>query len=570
MHRILRINLTERQAAIEPLPATYRSLGGRGLTARIISDEVPPTCDPLGTQNKLVFAAGLCAGTSVPNSGRLSVGAKSPLTGTIKESNAGGSVAQKIARLGFRAVIVEGAAKEPVTVKIDRDGIRFESAAALAGRGNYQVIELLKNECGPGVGIVSIGQAGEMRLKAAAISVTTPDFHVRVAARGGLGALMGAKGLKALVLDDAGCEAVPVADPERLKVAVQAFTRGVLSHPLIGGLKAFGTPILVNMMDAMGTIVTKNYSQGRFAGAEQISGEHMAEIVAQRPNAKPSHACMRGCVIQCSNIYTDPAGELVVAGIEYETVALMGSNCLIDDLDAIAAMNRACNDFGLDTMDVGGALAVAMEAGLLAWGDAAAAVQLVAEIGAGSERGRMIGNGVKHTGEALGVTRIPHVKGQCLSGYDPRGLKGTGVTYATATMGADHTCGNALPSPANPGYDPAASSAQAPVSQFLQRYFAAVDSLGICLFAMVPPLDMPELQQHLVACVAAIVGEELGSDYLLELGGAVVKVEKAFNDAAGFTSADDRLPDFFSTEALPETGQIFDVATDELDSVHAD
>ena len=369
------------------------------------------------------------------------------------------------------------------------------------------------------------------------------------------------------MVDDQGGSPVSVADREQLTQAARAYSKGALSHPLLGGLRAFGTGILVNMMNEMGAIVTKNYSQGKFAGAESLSGERIAELTQKRPNGHAAHGCMNGCIIQCSNILTDADGEFLCSSVEYETLALLGSNCMIDDLDGVAKLNSMCNDFGLDTMDVGGAIAVAMEAGELPWGDTEAALALLGEVGSGTERGRMIGNGVRYTGEKLGVSRIPAVKGQCLSGYDPRALKGTGVTYATSTMGADHTCGNALPSPANPAYDPTAATGQAPVSQFLQKYFAAIDSLGLCLFVAVPALDMPELQQHLVDAAAAILGTPLAEDYLLQLGGAVLETERKFNAAAGFTPADDRLPSFFREERL-ESGLCFDVSDAELDSVH--
>jgi aldehyde:ferredoxin oxidoreductase len=322
----------------------------------------------------------------------------------------------------------------------------------------------------------------------------------------------------------------------------------------------------VNMINGAACLPTKNYSSGVFEGAEKISGEHMLEVMAKRPNAKPIHRCMNGCIISCSNVYTDEAGKEIVSGLEYETLGLMGSNCMINDLDDIAHMNRLCNDLGIDTMDVGAAIAVAMEAGLLPWGDGKAAYSLIEEVGKGTERGSMIGNGCLSTGRKLGVARIPQVKGQSLAAYDPRVLKGTGVTYCTCPMGADHTAGNALPSPANPDYNPTASSGQAPVSGFLLWYLAAIDSLGMCLFASLPLLDMPELQKHLIACATAVTGEPFDENYLMNLGISVLKAEKAFNEAAGFTSKDDRLPDFFIKEPLPPSGLTFDVAEAEIDT----
>lgn len=568
MTNILRVRLDTRTSGISPMPDKYRNLGGRGLTSRIIAQEVPPGCDPLGKDNKLIFAAGLLAGSSVPNSGRLSVGAKSPLTKAIKESNAGGAAAHMLARLGIQAIVLEGCAKQWTVLKIDKNGLSFLPAAELQTKGIKASIAWLRDVYGDAIGAIAIGQAGEMELLAAGIAVTSPDFFPRMAARGGLGAVMGAKKVKAIILDDTGCEAPEIKNKALFKASVKAFAQGITSHPLAAGLKRFGTPLLVGMINELGAMSTRNYSRGTFAGADKISGEYIADLLNARPNGENSHRCMTGCVMSCSNIYTDPRGEVVVSGLEYETLALMGANCLIDDVDIIAGMNAVCNDFGLDTMDVGGAIAVAMEAGILPWGDGPKALHMVFEIVEGTNMGRMIGNGCKFTGEQLGIARIPHVKGQCLSGYDPRVLKGTGVTYATSPMGADHTCGNALPSPANPGYKPSAATGQAPVSQFLQRYFAAIDTLGLCLFAALPPLDMPELQQHLIDCVGAVLDESLEDQYFMRLGGMVIDEERKFNLAAGFSRQDDRLPPFFQEETLAPGENRFDVSDDELDSVH--
>jgi aldehyde:ferredoxin oxidoreductase len=566
--KILRIRLDTADYRLESLDDHYRNLGGRGLTASIIAREVPPQCDPLGPENKLVIAAGLLAGTAVPNSGRLSIGAKSPLTGGIKEANAGGSAAQKLARLDIQAIVLEGRAKDLVSIEIRKTEVRINSAIDLSMMGNDECMGHFRRKAGDGVGLISIGPAGEMGLKAAAVAVSSPDFLPRMAARGGLGAVMGAKNVKALVIDDGEGAAVEIKDPGLFKAAVKAYTKGITGHPLSEGLRAFGTPLLVGLINEMGTLATKNYSLGQFEGAEKISGEALAELLKSRPKAQTAHACMKGCVISCSNVCTDEAGRTVVSGLEFETLALMGSNCLIDDLSTIAAMNGICNDIGVDTMDVGAAIAVAMEAGKLTWGDGARALELVREIPEGTDLGRLIGNGAQATGEALGVARIPCVKGQSLAGYDPRGLKGTGVTYATSPMGADHTCGNALPSPANPDYDHTAAQGQGPVSQFLQRYFAAIDSLGLCLFAAIAPLDMPELTQHLIDCVRLVLDDTLGEDYLLRLGAMVLSEERKFNITAGMTAADDRLPEFFTQEALPPSGLTFDVGEAELDAVH--
>jgi len=527
MKKILRIDLSKRRYGYEDVSTAYATLGGRGLTSKIVSEEVPAKADPLGKDNKVVFAPGILAATAAPNNGRLSVGAKSPLTHTIKEANAGGAAAQKLARLGIKAVVVENIASELTMIKVSKEEVSFLPAEGLKGKGNYAVISTLKAEYGEGVAIISIGPAGERLLSAASVSVTSPDFAVRMAARGGLGAVMGSKNLKALVIDDAGAGEVEVNDKEKLQEAAAALSKGILSHPLIEGLRQVGTPLLVMMMNAVGGLPTKNYSLGQFEGAEKISGEFMVETMAKRPNSKAVHRCMKGCIVSCSNVYTDDQGNEIVSGLEYETVGLVGSNCLISDLDDVARINRLCNDLGLDTMDVGAAVAVAMEAGLLPWGDGKAAYALIEEVGRGTEKGKMIGSGCLVTGQKLGVKRIPQVKGQSLAGYDPRVLKGTGVTYATSPMGADHTCGNAIPSPANPDYNPAASTGQARVSGFLQCYHAAIDSLGMCLFPSLPLLDIPELQKLLIACASAVTGEPFDENYLMNLGISVLNTEKS-------------------------------------------
>jgi aldehyde:ferredoxin oxidoreductase len=566
MKKLLRIDLSNKKFQYEDVPVAYANLGGRGLTSKVVSEEVPPTTDPLGKENKLVLAPGILAATPAPNNSRLSVGGKSPLTGTIKEANSGGAAAQKLARLGIQGVVVEGASPELTMVKVTKDGVSFIPANGFKGMGNYDLIDKLKAEHGDSISIISIGPGGEKLLKTASVSVTSPDFKIRMASRGGLGAVMGSKKLKAVIVDDTGAAEIEVSDAVKLKEAAADLTKGILSHPLMEGLKALGTPLLVNMINSAGCLPTKNYSMGQFEEAEKISGEYLLETQSKRPNSQASHRCMAGCVISCSNVYTDENGKEIVSGLEYETLGLVGSNCMISNLDDVAYINRLCNDLGLDTMEVGAAIAVAMEGGLLPWGDGKAAYALIEEAGRGADSAVMIGNGCVATGQKLGVKRIPQVKGQSLAAYDPRVLKGTGVTYATSPMGADHTCGNALPSPANPTYNPTASTGQAPVSAFLQWYFAAIDSLGICLFASLPLLDMPDLMKHLISCATAVTGQAPDENYLMNLGVSVLKSEKKFNEAAGFTAKDDRLPEFFIKEQLPPSGLVFDVSDEEVDS----
>ena len=264
---------------------------------------------------------------------------------------------------------------------------------------------------------------------------------------------------------------------------------------------------------------------------------------------------MKGCIINCSQVYTDEAGNELTAGVEFETIGLVGSNCGISDLEQIARIDHLCDDLGLDTMDIGVAMGVAMEGGLLEWGDGDGALAMLAGLTGGDENARMLADGCVVTGERLGVARVPAVKGQGIAAYDPRVLKGTGTTYVTSPQGADHTCGNALPSPVNPDYDPGSPQGQARMSEFLQCYFAAIDSLGMCLFATLPALDMPELQGEFIKAAAAITGQELPEDYLIKMGDEIVRQERDFNRRAGFTELDDRAPAFIVEETVAAVRQ---------------
>jgi aldehyde:ferredoxin oxidoreductase len=570
MAKLLRINLSTLTAKFDEVPEAYKKFGGRGLTDCIIAHEVPPTCDPLGVENKLIWAPGILGGTTFPCSGRISVGAKSPMTKGIKEANSGGAMGQKLAKLGIKAVIFEGKATDPTSVKIGKDGVAFSKAKHLAGLGSYAILEKLKMEGSDKACFAFVGPAGDMQLTAAAVMFTTPDFHLRFAARGGLGAVMGSKNLKAVIVEDAGVNQVEVKDKQKFKDGVSKVTKHVVVDHFVQGLREIGTPQIVAITEMAGALPTKNYSAGHFDKANKIDGDRMKEVMKGRPNAETTHRCMDNCIISCSNIYTDEKGALIASGVEYETLALIGANCLIGDLDTIIRINRACNDVGVDTMDIGGALAVAMEAGLLKWGDGEAALKLVQDIAKGTENARMIGCGVKFTGDKLGVKRIPHVKGQCLSGYDPRILKGTGVTFATSPQGADHTAGIVLPGPHDPTYVPVAPTGQGPKSQFMQRWMAASDTLGLCMMIGMTIMEAgPGLHLNIVAAVSALTGETLDDKYVCNLGAEVLEIERKFNKAAGLTSQDDRLPRFFYDEAQAPGAPVFDVPNEELDSVHS-
>ncbi|MBU1742133.1 MAG: aldehyde ferredoxin oxidoreductase, partial [Proteobacteria bacterium] len=447
MFKILRVNMSDQTARFEDIPSDYEGLGGRGLTSAIVAQEVDPTCNPVGPLNKIVFAPGLLGGTNCANSGRISVGGKSPLTGGIKESNSGGQAGQYLAKLGVQAIVVEGdpPAGKLFRLVVGQDKAELQAADDLKGLGNYDTIAKLVQVHGDKMGYVSIGQAGEWLLPSASVAFTDRELRpTRHAGRGGLGAVMGSKGLKAIVIDPEGGQLAPLADREAFKEASKRFAKALGEHPVTSeGLANYGTDVLINILNEAGGLPTRNFSSGRFEGAEKVSGETLNEITVKR-KGNPTHGCMSGCVIRCSGIYVDPAGKYVSKWPEYETVWAWGPNCGVDDLDAIARLDRMCDDFGLDTIETGCAMAVAMEAGLKKFGDAAGAEELLAEVGQGSALGRVLGSGTEITGRVFGVKRIPVVKSQSLPAYDPRVVKGIGVTYATTPMGADHTAGYAV------------------------------------------------------------------------------------------------------------------------------
>jgi len=573
MDRIFRVNMSSLKVSEEKVSGDYVGLGGRGLTSVIVSKEVPPTCHPVGQHNKLVIAPGLLTGTAAANSGRLSFGAKSPLTGGIKESNVGGTAATKLARLGIAAIIIEGKPEKGKLygLAVSKDGAKFFPADDLKGLGNYELTEKLQTKYDKKASIVSIGPAGEMKMAMASIAVTstngTPSRH---AGRGGLGAVMGSKGLKAIVVDDTGGEKVAIKNPEAFKEASQRFVKALREHPVTGeGLPKYGTNVLAAIINEAGGYPTRNFSSGRFEGTDKISGETMHDIISKR-GGKTTHSGCTTCIIQCSNEYVDEKGKYITSGFEYETIWANGANCGIDDLDAIARIDRLCDDYGFDTIEMGCTIGVAMEAGIKKFGDAEGAIQLIHEAGKGTPLGRIIGNGAGFTGKAFGVTRVPVVKNQGMPAYEPRAIQGIGVTYATSTMGADHTAGYATATNIMKvgGYvDPLKPDGQTALSQNLQITTAAVDSTGLCLFIAFPALDIPECFGAVIGMLNACYGLNLTPDDVAGLGKKILKVERDFNEHAGLSNVDDRLPEFFKEEKLPPHNLTFLVPDADLDKV---
>jgi aldehyde:ferredoxin oxidoreductase len=383
---------------------------------------------------------------------------------------------------------------------------------------------------------------------------------------------MGSKGVKVIVIDDAGMKMRQPQDPDAFKEANKAWVAGLKKHPVSGeGLPAYGTNVLTNVINEAGAYPTNNFSKGQFDGAGNISGETQAETEEARGGkGAATHGCHRGCIIRCSGTFYDKDGNYVTKQPEYETVWAHGGNCGIDDLEAIAQIDRLDDDFGLDTIEMGATIGVAMEAGLAEFGDAEAAIKLVKEVGEGTPLGRILGSGAAVTGKVFGVERVPVVKGQSMPAYDPRAVMGIGVTYATTTMGADHTAGYAVGSNimgVGGKTDPLSPEGQVELSRNLQIATAVVDSTGMCLFVAFPVLDQPETFQALLDLVNTFYGLSLTGDDVTELGKSILKNEREFNQAAGFTSKHDRLPDYFKKEKLAPHNITFEVKDEDLDEV---
>jgi aldehyde:ferredoxin oxidoreductase len=575
MERILRIDMGAEggpKSTVTPLDG-YAGLGGRGLTSAIVSTEVPPACHPLSDANKLVIAPGLLSGTTAAMSGRLSVGCKSPLTGGIKEANSGGQPAQVLARLGYAAIVLEGKPNGDDLYKIfiNKDGVTCSVENSLKGLGNYETVERMTKEYGDKIACISIGPAGEMKLAAASIACTDMELRpTRHAGRGGVGAVMGSKGVKVIVLDDTGARMRAPKDPVKFGEANKAFTEGLRKHGVTGqALPAYGTNVLTNILNEAGGYPTYNFKQGTFAGASKISGETEAALETER-GGLATHGCHRGCVIRCSGVYHDKDGHYLTKQPEYETVWAHGGNCGIDDLDKIAMMDFLDDDTGLDTIEMGVTIGVAMDAGLLAFGDADGAINLIKEVRQGTPLGRIIGSGAAVTGRVFGVEKVPVVKGQALPAYDPRAVQGIGVTYATSPMGADHTAGYAVATnilKVGGFVDPLKPEGQIELSRNLQVATAAIDATGMCLFIAFAVLDQPETFQALIDMLNAFYGLSLTGDDVAALGKRILTMERNFNTGAGLCKEQDRLPLFFKTQPVAPHGVKFDVSDEDLDRV---
>ena len=582
MAKLLRVNMADRTAALQDLPEAYRDLGGRGLSSTIIYDEVDPQCHALGPSNKLVFAPGIVTGTSAPTSARISVGAKSPLTGGIKEANAGAGFSPTLAAMGIKAIVVEGQPADKdkwwlayMTWDLNKrqPTVEFLPADEYAGRNLYDVFPELFERFGK-VNIAGIGAAGEYLYGNSGVVFEDLEGRpARYAGRGGLGAVMGSKGLKFILLDRRGAPGVELANKEVFEQGRKKLTAALMTHAITkpkGALNSYGTAVLINIMNEAGGLPTRNFSSGRFEGAAKIAGEALFEGNKERLGKELyNHACSPGCIIQCSNTWHRADGTEHVSCQEYESIWSLGANCGIDSLDITGELIKLCNAYGLDTIEAGTTLAVAMEGGLASFGDGEAAINLMHEMGKGTPTGRILGAGTATAAQLLGVRRVPVVKGQSMPAYEPRAVKGIGITYATSPMGADHTSGYTIA--------PEILGVSDKVDQFdldkadLARNFmeatAYIDSTGHCLFIAFAILDIDSGFEGVVEECNGVLGTSWTMDDVSRIGKEILAKEVTFNRAAGISKAHDRMPEFMKIEPLPPHNVVWDVPDETLQSV---
>ena len=546
--RIARINVENESIEYEEITkdSKFYLLGARGLTSQIVHDEVPPQCDSLGEENKLIIANGLLAGSPFPNSGRTSVGAKSPLTHGIKEANVGGRPAIMLAFHGIRALILEGISSALKLILIDNNRISFKECKQYGGLGNYELHSKLQEKYGENIGIYSIGPAGEFLMKAASVAANDLEgYPSRHAARGGLGAVMGSKGIKAIIIIPSSSSKVLINDTKKFRELSKPFTLNLVESKK--NFSIYGTPNMVRAMSVLGGLPTKNFRMGSYDKAMEISGEKLHELVIER-KGKKQVSCSPSCVIKCSNIILDENGNHLTSSFEYETIFANGSNLLIDNIDHVAKIDHLCDDAGIDTIEFGVTMGVAMDNGKVSWGDAEKVFEILGEIKKGTDLGKLYGNGVCHLGNIIMAKRIPHVKGQGISGYEPRVFKAMSVTFATSPMGADHTSGAAIAGRiANQEKDYGElteDNGKLELSYELQIYTTVLDSMGCCYF-IGPSYENMEL---IAGVLNAMYNVNLKRGDVITIGKNILKTEIEFNEKAGITQDKNEFPSFFRDE----------------------
>lgn len=563
--KFLRVDLSNERFEVEDLDQDLAKdyIGGRGLGSKMLYDEIDPAVDPLSPDNKLIFATGPLTGTGAIAGSRYMVVTKSPLTGCIASSNSGGYFGPELKYAGYDMIIFEGRAARPVYLFISDDTVELRPAEDLWGMTTHATEDAIRSQIGkPWKGdqfrIASIGPAGEKLSRAACII----NDKARAAGRSGVGAVMGSKNLKALAVK--GSKGVTVTDRDKFRDIIRLSiekNRSEAAKVTSQALPIYGTSVLVNIINESGILCTNNFQTGVFKGAESISGETIAGTILRR-----KRGCF-SCPMSCGRVtdIADPAFEGKGEGPEYETVALFGASCGVDNLAAVTKANYLCNELGIDTIEAGNIVACAMELyekgylpekdiGFKAnFGNAEALVKLVKLMGMREGIGDLLSEGGYALAEKYGHPELfMGVKKQGLPAYDPRGVQGMGLSYATSNRGACHVRSYLIATEilgVNVKRDPAATEGKAAVLKDFQDFTAVVDSTGLCLFLSLAEGYGPD---DLVPLLEVVTGEHFAVADLMASGERIWNLERLFNINAGLTRDDDTLPPRFLKDAMPE------------------
>lgn len=569
---LLRVDLTTGKITKEKIPEDYLRdyLGGSGLAARYLYREIPFDEDVFGENNKLFFAAGPLNGRHFPTSGRCCVACRSPLTGIWLDSVWSGKFSYNLKRAGLDAIIIEGKSPKPVYLYINNDDIQLKDASAMWGRIVSETVQNIFAETGLSRGsCCAIGPAGEKLIKIANIMGDT----TRAAGRGGAGALMGSKKLKAIFVY--GDKEPAVSDEEKWKEVVREITRKINEQPVTNSLKAYGTGVAMAAAPQTGDAPTRNWKLGTWDGYSKISGVTMAQTIL-RKHSSPCHACP----IHCARYVEIEEGPYAMKGEgpEYEALGVFGSLCLNDNLESIAYANMLCNEYGLDSISTGSAIAFAMEAfekGIITpkdtdgieptWGNAEAIVALVKKIARQEGIGALLGQGVRKAAEVLGRGAEEfaiHVKGLELPMHDPRAFFGYAATYATSPRGACHLHGyvggydgrGVMPEAGlTEPQDAHALTGKGFLAKIVQDYDSVVQSSIVCYFMTygVGPGDLAK-------ALSVATGIDYDAQTVLKTGERIFNLQRAFNNRLGITRKDDTLPKrvLTSTEGGPNEGYV--------------
>ena len=551
MRAYFNIDLATKSVTRETWEGEQLARAGRYHIAKTLFERGIATVDPLSDANPLIFSVGPFAGSNMSNANRISVGCKSPLTGGIKEANAGGTFGFAMGHSEICGFTLENAADDWTVIYFSKEGdVSFHDASPYMGKGVIETAALLHDAFGEKVSLGILGPVGEYGGLMAGISFSDPEGRpVRIAARGGVGAVMGAKKVKALVCEK---HKMPTFhDRKGVMQGVKNYGAKLKEDAAVQNLGLKGTALVADVMNGMGGIPVRNFSGGQLVDTKfermRMGGDFIREQNMARGGV-PTHACMPGCMIKCSNIYVDKDGKDLVSPLEYETIGLLGTNCGLTDPDDVARLNMTANDLGIDTIELGATLALLMENGEAEFGDVPFMEAALDDIRNGTPRGKLLSQGAHRVGEHFNVRRVPVIKKQAISAYDPRVIEVTGISMMLTAQGADHTTGN-LPTHACDGKPTEELVGE---SMNVQMLCAAADSVGLCLFGR----SVTNINHDLVVgAINDAIGEQLPITFLKRIGIETLAYEDAFNTAAGFGQDDDELPAFFYEDALAPTAK---------------